>query len=135
MDLSAVTSLFGSSTQATLTLGNRGSQPLNLLGATSNDPRVTVLASTDVVQSGDSATLLLSFTDDGEPLDSTVCIASDDPEKPTVEIKLSDQSDIQTSVGYGEPAPDFTLTALDGESYRLSEQLGHPVVLIYFATW
>jgi peroxiredoxin len=35
----------------------------------------------------------------------------------------------------GVPAPDFALTGLDGTVYRLSEQLGAPVLLAYFATW
>ena len=135
MDLSSDTLLFGTSDEATLTVNNRGSQPLNLYGATSNDPRVSLLASTDVVQSGDSASILFSFENDGSPLNSSVCLATDDPDSPTVEIEVSLQSAIQSSIGYGEPAPDFTLTDLDGESHRLSEQVGHPVVLIYFATW
>lgn len=39
----------------------------------------------------------------------------------------------QPAVGY--PAPDFTLTALDGETYTLSELRGTPVVLNFWATW
>jgi peroxiredoxin len=35
----------------------------------------------------------------------------------------------------GRPAPDFTLTTLDGEEFRLSDQRGKPVVLNFWATW
>jgi hypothetical protein len=35
----------------------------------------------------------------------------------------------------GDPAPDFALEDLHGARWRLSEQLGHPVVLTYIATW
>ena len=35
----------------------------------------------------------------------------------------------------GQQAPDFTLMDLDGNLHTLSDQLGHPVVLAYFATW
>ena len=35
----------------------------------------------------------------------------------------------------GRPAPDFTLTDLDGTSWTLSALRGHPVVLNYWATW
>jgi peroxiredoxin len=35
----------------------------------------------------------------------------------------------------GYPAPDFTLTTLDGEEFRLSAQRGTPVVLNFWATW
>lgn len=35
----------------------------------------------------------------------------------------------------GHPAPDFTLTTLDGQRFQLSEQRGKPVVLNFWATW
>lgn len=35
----------------------------------------------------------------------------------------------------GYPAPDFELITLDGSVFRLSEQLGRPVVLNFWATW
>jgi cytochrome c biogenesis protein CcmG, thiol:disulfide interchange protein DsbE len=35
----------------------------------------------------------------------------------------------------GHPAPDFTLTTLDGTQVRLSELRGRPVVLNFWATW
>jgi peroxiredoxin len=33
------------------------------------------------------------------------------------------------------PAPDFTLTTLDGEEFTLSAQQGTPIVLNFWATW
>jgi len=35
----------------------------------------------------------------------------------------------------GYPAPDFVLTTLDGEEFKLSAQRGTPVVLNFWATW
>jgi len=35
----------------------------------------------------------------------------------------------------GEPAPDFQLQSLDGESVSLSELQGSPVMLNFWATW
>lgn len=35
----------------------------------------------------------------------------------------------------GHLAPDFTLTSLDGETVTLSDHIGRPVVLNYWATW
>lgn len=32
----------------------------------------------------------------------------------------------------GTPAPDFTLTADDGTTFRLAEQRGHPVVIFFY---
>ncbi len=33
------------------------------------------------------------------------------------------------------PAPDFTLTMLDGQAFTLSDQQGTPIVLNFWATW
>lgn len=33
------------------------------------------------------------------------------------------------------PAPDFALPAVDGHNYRLSEQRGHVVALVFWASW
>ncbi len=35
----------------------------------------------------------------------------------------------------GDPAPDFELLALSGETVRLSDYLGRPVILNFWATW
>lgn len=35
----------------------------------------------------------------------------------------------------GDPAPDFELTTLDGETLRLSDLRGTPVVLNFWASW
>jgi len=35
----------------------------------------------------------------------------------------------------GSPAPDFTLSDLQGDSTRLSQWRGHPVVLKFWASW
>ncbi len=41
----------------------------------------------------------------------------------------------QAQPAVGRPAPDFTLPALDGSTFRLSDQRGKPVVLNFWATW
>ena len=66
----------------------------------------------------------------GENLDATVCLASDEP---TLELVASGNQDGNPALGTA--APDFTLQGLDGETYTLSEQLGRPVFIAYFATW
>lgn len=35
----------------------------------------------------------------------------------------------------GKPAPDFELRSLDGETYRLSDFRGQPVMVNFWATW
>ncbi|MCX6049823.1 MAG: redoxin domain-containing protein, partial [Chloroflexi bacterium] len=39
----------------------------------------------------------------------------------------------QPAIGY--PAPDFTLTTLDGKTFNLRAHRGTPVVLNFWATW
>jgi peroxiredoxin len=40
-----------------------------------------------------------------------------------------------TSLRVGKPAPDFELTSLDGETVRLSDFQGRPVLLSFGASW
>lgn len=40
-----------------------------------------------------------------------------------------------TKAEEGQPAPDFTLSASDGTTYRLSELRGRPVMINFWATW
>jgi peroxiredoxin len=36
---------------------------------------------------------------------------------------------------WGRPAPDFTLTDLDGKPHRLSDYRGRDVIVVFWATW
>ena len=60
-----------------------------------------------------------------------LCISSSDPDTPLqyIDVVGPEQYPI------GSTAPDFTLTSIEGEVYRLSELYGHRVVLVYFSTW
>jgi peroxiredoxin len=40
-----------------------------------------------------------------------------------------------TLVSVGEPAPDFGLTTIDGDEFRLSDARGRVVMVNFFATW
>jgi hypothetical protein len=69
------------------------------------------------------------------PLDrAEICIASDDPGRPTFDLVVTGGQDGEGRV-IGQSAPDFALEDLDGTVHRLSEQRGKPVVLAYFTTW
>lgn len=54
----------------------------------------------------------------------TGCTASPDSSEP-----------VTTTATAGQPAPDFTLQNLDGESISLSDFKGKPVLLNFWATW
>lgn len=112
--------------RAELTLTNRGNGPLELRGALAEGAEV--LAGADVIAPGASTTLLVRF--EGAP-PASVCLATNDPDAATVTFTI----DAPQTPPIGEPAPDFVLPSLDGETLRLSDQLGHPVLLAYFATW
>ena len=65
---------------------------------------------------------------------SRICIASDDPGRPTLQVSLLGEREGEGRL-IGQTAPEFGLEDLDGDVHRLSEQRGRPVVLAYFTTW
>ena len=117
----------GGSTTTTLT--NRGSGTLELQGATVSDERLSLQVSATSLAPGESAQLRLDFSG-GDALEATVCLASNDGDSPETELSVTLGDD-----RLGQPAPDFVLQDIDGNTHTLSEQLGHPVLLAYFATW
>lgn len=124
----------GSETQ-TLTATNFGAAPLTLLGITASDSRVLVDVNQLIVAPGESASVRFTYSEAGGPsLEATVCIASDAPNAAVSEVTLGTASQ-GSSILIGEAAPDFVLPDVDGNLHTLSDQLGHPVVLVYFATW
>lgn len=112
---------------ASATITNRGSGALTLSGATVSDSGALVEVSATALAPGEAASLRVT----GLSGDATLCLASDDPDDPLLSLDLLQSA----APPAGEPAPDFALTDLSGETHRLSEQLGHPVLLAYFATW
>jgi cytochrome c biogenesis protein CcmG, thiol:disulfide interchange protein DsbE len=58
------------------------------------------------------------------------------PHSLTVEIEEGPhRSAFRRSALIGKPAPDVTLTTLDGAPFVLSSQRGHVVVLVFWAAW
>jgi peroxiredoxin len=51
-------------------------------------------------------------------------------------LTLSDETtSLEPAAVVGHPAPDFTLLTLDGETVRLSDFKGKPVLINFWATW
>jgi hypothetical protein len=113
----------------TLVLRNLGSGELALTGAVGEG--VELWFSRPTIPPGGEASMRVEYAGGG--VDSTVCIASNDPDMPVHLLEVT--SDGGSGSQLGEAAPDFVLTALDGMEYTLSEHRGKPVVLVYFATW
>ncbi len=126
--------LYEGESSTSLTVTNRGGATLTFTGLGVDDERVTASIDRAELEPGESATIVLDFDDDGETVDATLCFSSNDPSAPVREVEVSSSSSM-TSVAIGQPAYDFVLSDIDGKSHQLSDQLGKPVVLTYFATW
>jgi hypothetical protein len=120
----------GDSGVVSVPLPNRGGGPLTLVGATATDPDVVLEVDGAVIPSGGQGWLRIT-----SPPGRTfqICLASDDPDVPVYKAPVSSEDALVPPVG--ERAPDFALEDRDGITHRLSEQLGNPVLLVYFATW
>jgi hypothetical protein len=114
-----------------LSIRNYGNAPLELRSAASAVAGLEIYASAEVLESGEEGWIKLSYAG-GADMEGSVCLGSNDPDQPQIDFAI--EAGIDDPV-LGQDAPDFVLQDLDGNSYRLSDQLGHPVVLAYFATW
>lgn len=118
--------------ELTVTLRNAGNAPLRFHGLSTDDPTLSAkLIGPVQLQSDESTSLSIEWP--GGELKGEICLASNDPDTPV--WSLSVHTGGVQNPAIGSPAPDFTLPDLDGTMHTLSEQEGHPVVLIYFATW
>jgi len=114
-----------------LEVANRGDAPLTLHGAVFDDDRFTVRSDRDVVGVGETAELAIAWSG-VEDATATLCLATDDADEPVLETVLH-TGDAGSQGPIGDPAPDFVLSGIDGNTYRLSEQLGRVVVLVFFS--
>ena len=130
----ATTSIYVTAEEQTIIdLDNLGNATLSLVSAESSSGDVIVEFSTDAIAPGETAKMGITYT--GSAAESvSVCLATNDPDEPTWEFDIT-TGEVGSNTGLGSEAPDFTLTGIDGVSYTLSDQLGKPVVLAYFATW
>jgi len=132
LDLSALYFPEGT-TEQILTLTNTGSAAMTIAGLQADIEYIEVRVDRLVVEVGGKAQIQVQWLGQGD-LSGSLCIATDDPDDPIQTLDILTSND-DSSVLIGEPAPDFALPDLDGVYRALSEQIGHPVVLVYFATW
>ena len=124
----------GGATEMLVSLANRGAGPMEIYSTSVDDPRVEVFVDTSEVQPGEAAEVRLVFANDGAPLDATLCLVTSDPDTPVQSYPVTSVSSDPNAM-VGEPAPDFILPDLQSVNHTLSQQLGKPVVLSFFATW
>ena len=113
----------------TVVLRNLGNAPLELSGAQSSHE---LWFEQTTIPPAESTRMVL-YASAENSAQTSICIASNDPDTPQHILNVG-----STGIGnspLGREAPAFSLEALDGNTYTLSEQQGKPVVLIYFATW
>ena len=115
-------------------IANLGADLLVLEGLTTEDARVTAEVSRLEIPPGESGRLRLSYSGGGT-LDAGLCLQTNDPDEPLFRMRIRDGASGIDRDYLGTEAPDFDLEDLTGTPHRLSDQRGHPVVLVYFATW
>jgi hypothetical protein len=128
--------LLGGSEELEVTVSNEGGAPLELRGGRLDDPRFEVTADTTTVEPGASTTLRVRFTDDGAPVDTSLCLVTNDGDEGAVSIPLRSSSDLEGEQALGQDAIDFELPLADGSgTWRLSDYRDDAVFLVFFATW
>lgn len=118
----------------TITLHNRGGAELVISGGEVTAPHYSASVQAASVPPGGSTELTVSF--DGEGVgEGELCLATNDPDEPVLTLPIEFTESAGRFEGLGEPVPDFTLTDLDGVTWRLSEHIGTPIFISFFATW
>jgi hypothetical protein len=114
---------------------NRGGADLEIADLSLEDPRFAASAGASRLAPGTSTTISVTFEDDGQPASAALCLATNDPDRPLLELTAATRSDDGSSIAVGERAIDFVLPDVDGDYHQLSDRRGEPVYLVYFATW
>lgn len=117
---------------ATVQLINLGPTAGEIIRWDASDPDAHLAFPQSTIESEGSLSIELTWPEDSD--NGQFCVQTTDPTTPTLTVNVQ-RADPMLSVPLGAAAPDFELPSLDGERVRLSEQLGHPVLLVYFATW
>lgn len=120
--------------QVQLQLINRGGAELILEGMAVDDLRFTPSYDARYLASGEEATIQLSFQGDGAEVEAELCLVTNSPGHPVLKIPITSTTS-GASLALGDQAPAFSLYDTSGTLHSLSDHLGQPVLLVYFATW
>jgi peroxiredoxin len=115
-----------------LSLTNMGTADLEIYGAAIDDPRFTLVLEQAIIPRGETRTLKIQFADDGEPVETALCLSTNDADQSMLTLPV--RSTLQdVSLALGSPAPDFTVNDTEGQVHTLSDQIGKPVLLSFFS--
>jgi hypothetical protein len=115
-----------------LIIRNEGPEPLVVSGVNTSGPFSTDTAGF-TLEPGEADVLEVVFQpSDDDQATGTLTITSNDPDESGREVDLAGN---RGGANPGDPAPEVSVSLLDGGEWRLADQLGSPVLLSYFATF
>lgn len=116
-----------------LVVRNAGPETLEIYGVDSDLEGVSASPSCATVPAGGAAALEIRFEPESESSHrGRVVLQTNDVDEPLFEVSMSGNI---AGLDIGDPAPEFSLTDLDGAVWNSADQLGKVVVLSYFATF
>ena len=120
----------------TMTLTNRGRSDLVITGMKTASDAYEVRAERLTIPAGEESKVYVTLKEDSEPEQTTLCIASNDPDESVKELLVGPASDNSQGAKVGDDAPDFVLPEINsGEKYQLSDYIGQPIYLCFFSSW
>ncbi len=116
-----------------LVLRNAGDEPLEVYAADSDVEGITAEPACATVAPGSAAAIEVRFTPTSDASQrGRLVLQTNDIDEPLFEVSVSGNI---AGLDIGDPAPEFTLNDLEGQSWSLSDLQGSVVVLSYFATF
>ncbi|MAE69714.1 MAG: hypothetical protein CME06_04500 [Gemmatimonadetes bacterium] len=124
----------GTSRDTTIVLSNNGGSTLSIESI--DVPHADLALSPPApfnIAAGDQRDLVITYTASEEEIGiQRFTIRSNDTDDPALRFSVQGNS---ADLNVGDPAPDFTIPVLDGETVTLSDLRGSVVVLTFFASW
>lgn len=116
-----------------LVLRNSGDVPLEVYTVQTDVEGITADPACVEVAPGSAAAIEVTFAPNSDASQrGRLILQTNDIDEPMFEVSISGNI---AGLDVGDPAPEFSLTDLDGQTWTLSDLQGEVVVLSYFATF
>jgi hypothetical protein len=124
----------GSASSTRFRVENEGNEELKISQTVTTIPATANTTQSIHLSPGESREIKVIFhgSKDTPVEEGTIILCTNDPDEPEHRIQVRGNGGKKTT---GKSAPDVNLNLLDGRSWKLSEQRGHPVLIAYFATF